>query len=238
MTNKGQIYLIPTVISPDTESEVLAPHIGQVIKSLDYFVVENVRTARRFISRLKLGLDIESLQFELLNKHTNPKEVSVLIEPAKAGRSIGILSESGCPGVADPGAMLVESAHRQNIPVVPLVGPSSLLLALMASGFNGQSFTFHGYLPIDRNERVKMLKALEIDALDSTQIFIETPYRNKQLFESIIQTCKGETLLCLAKNLTGRDGWVKTHSVAQWKKSVPSIDKVPVVFLLYRCETF
>ncbi|MGI9542792.1 MAG: SAM-dependent methyltransferase [Cyclobacteriaceae bacterium] len=234
MTDKGRIYLIPTIISPDTESVVLPPQIFQVIKSLDYFLVENVRTARRFISSLKLGLEIGNLQFELLNKHTSPKDISTLIEPVKAGRSIGVLSESGCPGVADPGAMVVEMAHRQSITVVPLVGPSSLLLALMASGFNGQSFTFHGYLPIDKNDRVKKIKALEVAARNGTQIFIETPYRNQQMFESIVQSCRGDTLLCVAKNLTAQDSWVKTRSINQWKKNQPAINKIPVVFLLGR----
>lgn len=234
MHHQGQIYLIPTIISPDTEKDVLPSQVGEVIKSLDYFVVENIRTARRFISRLKLGLNIESLHFELLNKHTTAEEISALIEPAKTGRSIGVLSESGCPGIADPGALIVESAHRQNITVVPLVGPSSLVLALMSSGFNGQSFTFHGYLPIDKMARKKKLIDLEMAARKSTQLFIETPYRNKQMFESIIQSCQADTLLCIAKNLTAQDGWVKTRSIAQWKKEQPSINKVPVVFLLYR----
>ena len=235
MDKKGKIYLIPTTIAPGTEQQVLPLQITEAIRKLEYFLTENIRSARRFISSLNLDVDIQRLKFEALNKHSTPEDISYLMKPILDGRNAGVLSESGCPGIADPGARVVASAHRLNIKVVPLVGPSSLLLALMASGFNGQSFVFHGYLPIDKSERVKKLKVLEREAYnrDQTQIFIETPYRNNQLFKSIVQTCRPETLLCIAKNLTHRHEEVRSLSVAQWQKAQTSFEKLPMIFLIY-----
>lgn len=238
---KGVLYLIPTVISEGTVDKVVAPEILDVVANLDYYLVENLRTARRYISelnrtfdQLKLPKPIEEIKFVELSKDTDPKEVRNQLNLVTAGRSAGVISEAGCPGVADPGAVAVRYAHALGIKVVPLVGPSSILLALMASGFNGQSFAFHGYLPIEKKERSEMLKALEKDAQKKgqTQIFMETPYRNQKLLEDILQVCNGQTLLCIAKDLTGTEEFVVTKSVKDWKRENLDLHKIPVVFAL------
>lgn len=232
---KGQVFLIPIVISENTQMDVLPAQIGAAIQSCDLFLVENVRTARRFISSLKLGITIEDLQFEILDKKTTHEDCFDLVQPALEGKTIGIMSESGCPGIADPGAKLVHMAHQLGIHVKPLVGPSSILMALMGSGFNGQSFAFHGYLPIDKRERANAIKKLEKESneLDRTQIFMDTPYRNEQLLADLIKNLRPDTWLCIAKDITGESEFIKSQPVAKWKKEQLNLKKIPTMFLLY-----
>ncbi|MCV9388519.1 SAM-dependent methyltransferase [Reichenbachiella ulvae] len=231
----GKLYLIPTVIADNTEEKVLSPQIKEVIKNLDYFLVENLRTARRYISKLRLGLVIEELQFELLDKKTNRSQIEKYLSVVRQGKDVGVISESGCPGVADPGAEAVAVAHQLGIQVVPLTGPSSILMALMASGFNGQSFTFHGYVPIDKKDLVQKIKSMEKDAVQNrqTQIFMDTPYRNQKLFEELLIACSGETQLSVAKGITGEDEYIKTKRIKDWKKESVDLHKVPTIFSIY-----
>jgi len=232
---KGKVFLIPIVIADNTQREVLPPQIEKTIKQCDLFLVENVRTARRFISSLQLGLVIEELSFETLDKNNTHEDCFELVQPALEGKHIGILSESGCPGIADPGAKLVHMAHQLGIQVIPLVGPSSILMALMASGFNGQSFSFHGYLPIDKKERATAIRKMEKESneLDRTQIFMDTPYRNEQLLQDLIKHLRGDTWLCLAKDITGKSEYIKSQPIDKWKNQKINLHKVPVMFLLY-----
>ncbi len=197
-------------------------------------MVENLRTARRFLKKVDRTINIDALAFCEIGKNANPTEVAVFFEEYAKQQDIGILSEAGCPGVADPGAGIVAMAHKQNIKVIPLVGASSILLSLMGSGFNGQSFVFHGYLPVQKGERVKTLKCLETDVRNKkqTQIFIETPFRNRQLLEAILETCHKNTQLCIACNLTGEDEFIATKTIQQWKKQLPDLHKKPTVFLI------
>lgn len=229
----GKLFLIPTVLAPDTASKVLSPQIREVIGQTEHFFAENLRTARRFISDLQIGRPIPELSFYLLDKDTPIEETRNNLQVVLEGKDAGVLSEAGCPGVADPGAVAVGLAHQMGIPVVPLVGPSSILLALMASGFSGQSFVFHGYLPIDKAERAKAIRQLEREAKTrhQTQIFMETPFRNNQLLQDILQQSQGDTLLCIACNLTAPDEMIRTLSVRDWKKQTPDLHKKPSIFL-------
>jgi 16S rRNA (cytidine1402-2'-O)-methyltransferase len=207
-----------------------------VIDSLDYFIVENVRSARRFLSKAGIKRKIDELEFVELNEHTIAGQaVEAMIKPLLAGRSAGVISEAGVPGVADPGALVVEACHRKGIRVVPLVGPSSILLAMMASGLNGQSFAFNGYLPVKPPERSKAIKALERRAHveHQSQIFIEAPYRNVKLMEQMLQVCATETMLTVACDITSPEELIVTRSVAMWRKSgVPDIAKRPTIFII------
>jgi 16S rRNA (cytidine1402-2'-O)-methyltransferase len=234
--NKGILYLIPTVLAPETGKQVLAPQIREIIPKIDHFFVENIRTARRFISELQTGKSIESLHFYTLDKDTSYADTEKNFQLLLEGKDAGIISEAGCPGIADPGAVAVQIAHKYGIRVVPLVGPSSILLALMASGFSGQSFVFHGYLPIDKNERAKAIRILEKDALqkDQTQLFMETPFRNNQLVEELLNTCNPETPLCIASQITAPDEMIRTLKIKDWKKQKPDLHKKPTIFLLYK----
>lgn len=230
-----KLYLIPTPLADDTSADVLSAQIPETVKELEVFFVENLRTARRFIGGLKLGKVIDDLTFYDLNKETPEAETLAQLKALmKEGKNAGILSEAGCPGVADPGAVAVKLAHQLNIEVVPLVGPSSLLLALMASGMSGQSFVFHGYLPIERTQRVKTIKYLEKEAIarKQTQLFIETPYRNNQVMEDLLLHCELTTRLCIACNLTAPDGFVKTLSIKDWKTKTYDLHRKPTVFLI------
>lgn len=232
----GKIYLIPTVIAPDTIEQTIPAHVKEIAASLDYFLAENIRTARRYLSALKIGKPIESLHFEQLDKKTSPQQIGSLLRPVFEGHSIGVLSEAGCPGIADPGALAVEYAHAHDIQVVPLVGPSSILMALIASGFNGQSFAFHGYLPIEKAQRLKSLKALEqnISRHNQTQIFMETPYRNEKLFQDMLKGLSPETRLCVARDVTGQAELVQTKHIKEWRKlQAPELHKIPTVFLIH-----
>lgn len=232
--SEGQLFLIPTVIAPDTAERVLPPPVITALREINYFLAENLRTARRFISTLKLGRPIDQLHFQLLDKRTPDREIAPLLEPLRQGQDVGILSEAGCPGVADPGARAVAYAHQHQLRVIPLVGPSSFLLALMASGFSGQSFTFCGYLPIDKELRRKAILRLEKSArqLRQTQIFMETPYRNQVLLTDVLNNCQPGTQLCIAKDVTGANEFIKTQTIRQWAQQAPNLHKVPTVFLL------
>jgi 16S rRNA (cytidine1402-2'-O)-methyltransferase len=234
MITSGKLYLIPTVLSDHTADKVLSPQIREVIMNTEHFFVEEIRTARRFISSLKTGRPVESLNFYELNKDTTKDAFLKDFESLPEGINIGILSEAGCPGVADPGAMAVAHAHKINMEVVPLVGPSSILLALMGSGFNGQSFCFHGYLPIDKSEKIKMIKLLEKESKtrNQTQIFMETPYRNMKMLEEILPVLSGDTNFCIASGITSDSQYIKTKKVKDWPKFLPDIHKKPAIFLL------
>ncbi|MEP2773150.1 MAG: SAM-dependent methyltransferase [Fulvivirga sp.] len=231
---KGKLYLIPTVIS-ENQNEVIPEQVRAVIKGVDYYLVENLRTARRFISSLKLGLTIEDLKFEQLNKKTSTQKVEQLMKQILEGKNIGLMSESGCPGIADPGSLAVNYAHTIGASVVPLVGPSSILLTLMASGFNGQQFAFHGYLPIDKKHLDQKIKALEEESRrkNQTQLFIETPYRNNQLFEQLKKQCYPQTQLCVARDVSGKDEFIKTASIKDWRQIKVDLHKIPTVFALF-----
>lgn len=226
------LFLIPTILAPDTQEIVLPPQIKSVVSQLNVFFVEELRTARRFISSLKLNKVIDDITFYELNKDTPHDQT--LSQLKKLKTNAGIISEAGCPGIADPGAVAVGFAHQLGHKVVPLVGPSSILMALMASGFNGQSFTFHGYLPIDKPLKIKSLQNLEQTAKkkNQTQIFMETPFRNNQLLEDILQSLNPETLLCIACNVTDEDEFIKTLPIKEWRKSIPDLHKKPTIFLL------
>lgn len=227
-----KLFLIPTILAPETQESVLSPQIKEVIANTNVFFVEEIRTARRFISSLKIGKVIDEITFFELTKDTPQAETYEQLRNLKT--DAGIISEAGCPGIADPGSVAVGIAHQLGIQVVPLVGPSSILMALMASGMNGQSFVFHGYLPIDKSQKVKALKQIEQDAKrkNQSQIFMETPYRNNQLLEDIIQNLHPETLLCIASNVTANDEFIKTLPIHQWKKHKPDLHKKPTIFVM------
>ncbi|TGE05293.1 SAM-dependent methyltransferase [Hymenobacter fodinae] len=231
---KGTLFLIPTILADDTAAQVLPPQIGRHVAALSYFLVENARTARRFIKSVAPQHVIEELRISVIDKDSTEAQIQAALEPVLTGQDAGVISEAGCPGIADPGAELARRAHQLGIRVVPLVGPSSLLLALMASGMNGQSFAFHGYLPIERAKRVAALKNLEKQALaqHQTQLFIETPYRNMQLLEDLLTTLHPGTRLCIAASLTAENEYVRTDTVAGWKGKLPEIHKQPAVFLI------
>ena len=228
------LFLIPTVLAEGTAQQVLSPQVAEVLGTLDYFFAEELRTARRFISGLRLGRVIEDLNFYELNKKTSESEAAAFLRRLPPGKDIGVLSEAGCPGVADPGAVAVRVAYQLGMKVVPLVGPSSILLALMASGLNGQSFAFHGYLPIDQAPRRKALVFLEkeVQELNQTQIFMETPFRNNHMLETILEACQPDTRLCVASNLTAPEEYIKTQTIRQWKTQKIDLHKQPTIFLL------
>jgi len=231
----GKLYLIPTLLG-DTEPSLVLP-VGTIKKThdLDIFIVENLRSARRFLSKIKTPKIIDDLTFLELNKHTKEQELLDFLLPAFEGKSIGLLSEAGTPCVADPGNVIVELAHQAGIQVVPLIGPNAILLALMASGFNGQAFAFHGYLPIQQKERTQALLALQkrSGVSGETQIFIETPFRNQVMFEAVLQTCQPNLMLCIAMNISMPDETIKSMSVSEWKSVKIDLNKKPTVFLLW-----
>ena len=232
----GKLFLIPTPLTESFEEGSTGEEIKKVISGLNHFFAENIRTSRRFISSLKLGIQIEELKFYELNKDTSESAVEEYIKILKDGNDVGLMSEAGCPGIADPGSIAVSLAHKEDIQVVPMIGPSSILLALMASGFNGQSFVFHGYLPIDKEQRKAFIRKMEKEAiqLKRTQIFMETPYRNNSLFEDLLRTCEKETLLCLACDLTSKNEMIRTLPVYKWEKEKTDLNKKPTIFLIYR----
>ena len=232
----GILYLIPNTLGQNNIDNVLPSYNISVAKNLRHFIVENVRSARRFLKMLDRDIVIGDLSFYELNRHTPPDRIAELLLPIYEGHSIGIISEAGCPAIADPGADVVAIAQRKNIRVVPLVGASSIILSLMASGFNGQSFAFVGYLPIDKKARIQRLKQLESRASSErqTQIFIETPYRNNQLVQDMVATLKPDTLLCIASELTADTESVKTLPIAEWAKQQIDINKRNTIFLIYR----
>jgi 16S rRNA (cytidine1402-2'-O)-methyltransferase len=236
MGRAPKLYLIPCNLAEGEPAQVLPASTIAVACSLRHFVAENARTARAFLKAIGHAVPLRAIEIGELNGHTPPDHVTALLAPLRAGHSCGLLSDAGCPSVADPGAALILEAQSMGVTVRPLVGPSSILLALMASGLQGQRFAFHGYLPVGTVERERQLKVLEADsrARDQTQIFIETPYRNLQLFASLTGRCAADTLLCVASDLTGPAERVTTRSVAQWRAGeAPAIGRVPTVFLLY-----
>jgi 16S rRNA (cytidine1402-2'-O)-methyltransferase len=231
---KGKLFMIPTVLADNTAHWVISPQVQEVISHTKIFLVENPRSARRYISSLKLGINIEELHMEVLDKDTPPEQVSRLMMPLLNGADIGVISEAGCPGIADPGALAVAYAHQKGIQVVPISGPSSMFLALMGSGFSGQSFAFHGYLPIDKKERAVALKKLEQESVREkrAQLFMETPFRNNQLLADALASLSPQTKLCIAKNLTAADELIQTKTIADWKNHPLDLHKIPTVFIL------
>lgn len=229
----GKIYLIPTTLGDNEPLEVLPISIKRTIERIDYYIVENEKTARRFIKKVSSGKSQPSLHIELINKFTDPQVIPSFLDPCFEGKSIGIISEAGCPGIADPGAEVVKIAHQKNIQVVPLVGPSSVFLALMASGLNGQSFAFNGYLPIDNADRKATIKKMERISKDNnqSQIFIETPYRNDKLLAEFLKTLANHTLLCIATDITLPTEQIATNTIAEWKKINIDLNKRPTIFI-------
>ena len=230
----AKLYMIPTTLGDTTIERVLPPDLTQLISSLSVFIVENIRTARRFLKKVNPAIVIDDLTFFELNQHTEKKEITRFLEPHQQGHDIGIISEAGCPGIADPGAEVVRIAHTKNITVVPLVGPSSILLALMASGMSGQNFAFNGYLPIKNPEKSQQIKMLEkrMQTEGQTQIFIEAPYRNVQLLEALLQHCEPETLLCIAADITLDTEFIRSKPISFWKANIPDIQKRPAIFMI------
>lgn len=233
----GTLYMIPCPIADEGDVWSVLPACNrEVMASLDYFIVENVRSARRFLSKAGIGRPIDELEFRELNEHTVAgKVVEELVAPILKGRSAGVISEAGVPGVADPGALVAALCHRRGVRVVPLVGPSSILLAVMASGLNGQSFAFNGYLPVKPPERARAIRQLEHRARSErqSQLFIEAPYRNRKLLEQLLQVCQPDTLLTVAVDITAPDEWIRTRPVAEWRSSsLPELQKRPCLFIL------
>ena len=231
------LYLLPTPLAEGTAPQVLPPQVVAAVARLPYFLVENLRTARRFVKEVAPHRVIESIRFELIDKDSTPAQVRAALEPlVREGLEAGVLSEAGCPGIADPGAALAQEAHRLGLVVRPLVGPSAILLALMGSGLNGQRFAFHGYLPIEKAARVAALKTLEREAIqrDQSQLFIETPYRNDQLLADLLAHLQPATRLCVAADLTAPTEYLRTLPVAAWRQlpTLPTLHKRPAVFAL------
>lgn len=232
--NSGTLYLIPTPLGEGDIAWMIPAAVRQCIAGLGHYIVEHPKTARQFLKQIGCILPLQTIRMQVLNEHTQLKEFANLLAPLLAGNDIGLLSEAGCPAVADPGAGLIRLAHQKNVRVVPLVGPSSILLALMASGLNGQRFVFHGYLPVEKNRRIRTIVDLEKDSIarDQTQIFIETPYRNQKLLESLVFTCNNDTVLCIACNLTLASETISTRTVREWKRALPDLRDKPTIFLL------
>ena len=230
------LYLLPVTLGDTAIEKVLPSYNREIIVNIKHFIVEDVRSARRFLKKVDADICIDELTFYPLNKHTSAEDISGYLKPLLAGQSMGVISEAGCPAVADPGADVVAIAQRKNLKVVPLVGPSSIILSVMGSGFNGQSFAFHGYLPIEPGERVKRIKQLEqrIYSENQTQLFIETPYRNHKMVDDLLQNCRPQTKLCIAANLTCEGEYIKTRAISEWKGKVPDLSKIPCIFLLYK----
>ncbi|HET8855114.1 MAG TPA: SAM-dependent methyltransferase [Salinimicrobium sp.] len=232
----GKLYLLPTTLGEHTALDVLPVSVKEVIERTDDFIVENEKTARRFIKNLLPSKAQPSLRINLLNKFTEPSEFSGFLKPCREGNDVGLISEAGCPGIADPGAEIVSLAHREKIRVVPMVGPSSILLAMMSSGLNGQSFTFNGYLPIDKAGRKNDIKNLErlSGERNQAQIFIETPYRNQKMLEDLIQFLNPGTRLCIARDITQTSELIITKTVSQWKKTRIDLHKKPCIFIFQK----
>jgi len=236
MKATGKLYLIPVTLGESNPFDVLPETVKRTIEFIDYYIVENEKTARRFIKSVLPEKVQASLHLSTLNKHTEIVEHNQMIQPCMEGKNVGLMSEAGCPGVADPGAAIVKIAHEKGIQVVPLVGPSSILLAMMGSGMNGQSFAFNGYLPIDKGEKKAALKNFEQLSFskNQSQLFIETPYRNNKLLEDVLQTLQPNTLLCIACDLTLPTEYIKTLRVADWKKTTIDLHNRPAIFIIHK----
>jgi len=232
----GNLYLIPTTLGESETARVIPSDVAAIVKEIKYFIVENIRTTRRYLRKLDPQLNIDELVFFELNQHTESHLMEEFLKPVIEGFDVGIISEAGCPGVADPGAEVVKLAHLKHIRVIPLVGPSSILLSLMASGMNGQNFAFIGYIPVKPIERVKAIRDIEKrSAMEKqTQIFIETPYRNTALMNDLITTLSDQTRLCVASDITLATEYIKTQTIAQWKNSIPDLNKRPTIFLIQK----
>lgn len=231
------LYLIPVTLGETSINQVLPSYNHDVICGIRHFIVENVRSARRFLKKVDKTIDIDALVFYELNRHTDRNFIGAYLEPLRNGEAVGIISEAGCPAIADPGADVVAIAQSLGLRVVPLVGPSSILMALMASGFNGQSFAFNGYLPVEGAQRIRAVKKLEgkVQSENQTQIFIETPYRNTKMIETLLSALSPRTRLCVAAGITCAEEFIRTRTVADWKKSeIPDISRIPAIFLLGR----
>ena len=230
------LYLLPVTLGDMPVEKVLPPYNREIILGIKYFIVEDVRSARRFLKKVDSSIDIDGLTFYELNKHTRPEEISGYLRPLEEGSSMGVISEAGCPAVADPGADVVAIAQRKRLKVVPLVGPSSIILSVMGAGFNGQNFAFNGYLPIEPAERIRRLRELEARVYqeNQTQLFIETPYRNQKLMDEILRVCRPQTRLCIAANITCEGEYIQTRSVKEWKGHLPELNKIPCIFLIYK----
>ncbi|MCF6240498.1 MAG: SAM-dependent methyltransferase [Bacteroidales bacterium] len=232
---KGNLYLIPVSLGENKLNNILPEKNFKIINEITHYIVENIRSARRFLVKAGIKHKIDDLTFYEINKHSKPDEYHKYLSAALNGENIGVISEAGCPGIADPGADIVAIAHQKNIRIIPLVGPSSIFLALMASGMNGQNFAFKGYLPIKKPQRIKQLKADELRSANEnqTQIYIEAPYRNKPLLEDMLNNLKPSTKLCIAADVTLKSEFIKTKSIKDWKKSIPEINKKPAIFVLH-----
>jgi 16S rRNA (cytidine1402-2'-O)-methyltransferase len=234
---ENALYLIPSLLGETAAEQVLPSYNHDIVVGIKYFIVENVRSARRFLKKVDKDIDIDTLTFYELSEHTDTAQIGDYLDPLTQGKPMGVISEAGCPAVADPGAAVVAIAQKQNLRVIPLVGPSSIIMAVMGSGFNGQSFAFNGYLPVKPAERAQKLKQLESRAYkeNQTQLFIETPYRNAKMIETILSALRPETKLCIAAGITCPEEYIHTKTIAQWKKEkMPELAKVPAIFLLYK----
>lgn len=229
----GNIYLIPVTLGGEDFLKVIPEEVISLTRLLRYFIVEDIRSARRFLRLIDKAFPIDDTVFMELNEHTGDSEISDYLEPAINGSDIGIMSEAGLPGIADPGAKITALAHRMNLKVIPLSGPSSIILALISSGFNGQNFTFNGYLPVKPGEKIARIRELEKKSREGyAQIFMETPYRNQKMFESLISTCNNDTMLCIAADITLPSEFIRSMKIAEWKKNIPSLEDKLVVFVM------
>ncbi len=234
---ENALYLIPVTLGDTPVEKVLPSYNRDIILGIKHFIVENVRSARRFLKKTDSAIDIDTLTFYELNRHTDRRIIGEYLVPLQSGNPVGIISEAGCPAVADPGADVVAEAQRRGFRVIPLTGPSSIIMSVMASGFNGQSFAFNGYLPVEPQQRAKALRKLESRAIseDQTQIFIETPYRNRKMIETMLTSLRPSTKLCIAAGITCQEEFIATKTVAEWKKTeMPELSKIPAIFLLYK----
>lgn len=231
---KGKLYLIPNLIGDSEVNDVLPSSLKEKVMTINHYIVEDIRTTRRFLRKVNKQINIDGLTFYVLNKHTSDKELSDYLEACTEGHDIGLISEAGLPCVADPGNVIVKMAHAKNLQVVPLAGPSSLFMALMASGMNGQNFAFNGYLPIERHKRIAKLKQLEnrVKTEDQSQLFMETPYRNNKMLDDILANLNPKTYLCIAVNVTNKDEFIKTMRIESWNKTKPDLNKKPCIFII------
>jgi 16S rRNA (cytidine1402-2'-O)-methyltransferase len=231
---KGKLFLIPTHLTSAADERMIAPLIREIILNTNHYLVENVRTARRFMSSLHCTDRIDASHFEILDKNTLRTELSDLMQPVLSGKDMGLMSEAGLPGIADPGAAAVSFAHKNGVQVVPLPGASSIFMTLMASGFNGQSFSFHGYVPIETDKRIAFLKKLETEVYrnGASQVFMETPYRNVKLLETMLHCLKSDTFLCIGADVTGSNELILARSIREWKINTPKVHKIPAIFVL------
>jgi 16S rRNA (cytidine1402-2'-O)-methyltransferase len=232
---KGKLYLIPATIGDTVINHVIPSYVKEVVSGIKHYIVEDERTARRMLIKLEIPFPIDEIHFYVLNKHTNIAEIPGFLKVSET-EDIGLLTEAGVPAIADPGSEIVALAHARNIRVVPLVGPSSILLAMMASGLNGQNFAFNGYLPINSHERINKIKQLETRSQleQQSQIFIETPYRNNKLLKDILATCNDQTLLCIAANICTNNEFIETHAIVHWRTKIPDLHKIPVIYIIHK----